>query len=159
MRTTHVFVRLMIVLLAGLSLHAADPVTTQAELDRVKALVGAGALPRNALADAQRSYRGAQLTGTVKATLLKTEISERDIPSMLEAVSELREMARENRRRVIALVEAGAMPTQRLKEVEDEAAFADKQFELAQSRAKLTWAVVGEKGTSPTVHPQPSSPL
>ena len=137
MRTTHVFVSLMIVLLAGLSLHAADPVTTQAELDRVKALAGAGALPRNALADAQRSYRRAQLTGTVKATLLKTEISERDIPSMLEAVSELREMARENRRRVIALVEAGAMPTQRLKEVEDEAAFADKQFELAQSRAKI----------------------
>ena len=56
---------------------------------------------------------------------------------MIEAVGALRDMARENRSRAVALVEAGAMPARSLKQVEEEAAFADKQYEPAQSRAEI----------------------
>ena len=53
-RTIHIRFTLLVVLFVGSTLRAADVVSTQAELDRVKALVGAGALPRKALADAER---------------------------------------------------------------------------------------------------------
>ena len=137
MRTLYVFVMVAMVLVAALPARAADIVSTQAELDRVKALVSAGALPRKALADAERNYRRTELLETVRRTLLKTDLSEKEIPGMLEAVGALREMARENRLRALALVEAGAMPARNLKQVEEEAAFAEKQYELAQSRAKI----------------------
>ena len=138
-RTIHIRFTLLVVLFVGSTLRAADVVSTQAELDRVKALVGAGALPRKALADAERGYRRAQLLEAVRRTLLNTDLSEREIPRMLEAVAALREMARENRLRALALVEAGAMPSRNLKQVEEETAFAEKQFELAESRAKIVW--------------------
>ena len=120
MWTMHVFVRVVIVLLAALSLRAADIVSAKAELDHVKALVGAAALPRNALADAERTHRRTQLLDTVRRTLLKSELSEREIPRMIEAVGALRDMARENRSRAVALGEAGAMPARSLKQVEEE---------------------------------------
>lgn len=137
MRALYVFVMVAVMPAGAFSARAADAVSTQAGLDRVKALVGAGALPRKALADAERGYRRAQLLDAVRGTLLKTDLSEREIPRMLEAVGALREMARESRLRALALVDAGAMPARDLKHIEEETAFAEKQYELAQSRAQI----------------------
>ena len=137
MHSSYVFVMVAMILVAALPARVADIVSAKADLERARALVGAGALPRNALADAERAYRRAQLLETARRTLLKTDLSEKEISGMIEAVGALREMARENRRRGLALVEAGAMPSGNLKQVEEEAAFAEKQYELAQSRAKI----------------------
>jgi hypothetical protein len=116
---------------------AAEPVKSAAELERVRALVEAGALPRRAVSEAEQSLEKSRLVETLHKTLVQRDIVEKQLGPMIEAATRLRDMAREQLATTRRLVEAGAVPIQRL-EIDKEAAdVADRQYELAQTRARL----------------------
>jgi PAS domain-containing protein len=116
---------------------AAEPVKSAAELERVRALVEAGALPRRAVPEAELSLEKSRLVETLQKTLPKRGLTEAELPAMLEAATRLRDLAREQLTLTRSRVEAGALPIKRL-EIDKEAAdAADKQYDLAQTRARL----------------------
>jgi hypothetical protein len=116
---------------------AAEPVKSEAEMERVRALVEAGALPRKALSEGELSLEKSRLLETLRKTLVQRELTEDELPAMLEAATRLRDLAREQLALTRSRVEAGAIPIKRL-EIDKEAAdSADRQFELAQTRARL----------------------
>ena len=116
---------------------AAEPVKSEAELERVRALVEAGALPQRAVSEAELSLEKSRLVETLRKTLLQRELTEDELPAMLEAAKRLRDLAREELVLTRGRVEAGALPVKRL-EIDKEAAdSAEKQYELAQTRARL----------------------
>ncbi len=119
------------------ALPGADPVVAKNELDRVKALVNAGALPRNALVKAQNDLDKANLQQTVRKTLLNTDLTEAQIPEMLRAVTAVRDSARAKLDAGLHLAEEGALPVNALKELREDTEFAEKQYELAHSRARI----------------------
>ncbi len=113
------------------------PVGSAAELERVRALVDAGALPRRALSDAEHTVEKARLAETLRSTLTKRDLTERELPAMLDAAKRLRDMARDNLALTRSRVEAGAIPVKQL-EIDKEASdAADRQYELAETRARL----------------------
>lgn len=121
---------------AGLGL-AADAAQSDAELDRVRALVEAGALPRRAVPEAELTLEKSRLTVTLRKAQSKRDLTEGELPAMLEAATRLRDLAREQLALTRSRVEAGALPVQRLQIDKDAADSADKQYELAQTRARL----------------------
>ena len=133
------FYRSLLLLVASClaPLTAADPIVAKNELDRVKALVNAGALPRNALAKAQDDLDKAKRQETIRKTLLNTDLTEAQIPEMLRAVTAVRDSVRAKLDASLRLVEEGALPVNQLKELREDTEFAEKQYELAQSRAKI----------------------
>jgi hypothetical protein len=121
----------------GTAARAAEPVKSEAEMERLRALVEAGALPRRAVADAELSLEKSRLMATLRKTLLQRELTENELPAMLEAATRLRDLARKQLALTRSRVEAGAWPIKRL-EIDNEAAdSADRQHELAQTRARL----------------------
>lgn len=116
---------------------AAEPVRSEAELERVRALVEAGALPQRAVPEAELSLERSRLVETLQKTLLQRQLTEAELPVMLEAATRLRDLAREQLALTRGRVEAGALPIKRL-EIDKEAAdSAEKQHDLAQTRARL----------------------
>ncbi len=116
---------------------AAESVKSEAELERVRALVEAGALPRRAVSDAEQSLEKAHLIETLQKTLLQRDITEKDLPAMLDAAKRLRDMARDQLALTQARVDAGALPIQQLQADKDALDAADKQYNLAETRARL----------------------
>ena len=131
--------RSLLLLISGCvaALPAADPIVAKNELARVKALVDAGALPRNALARARDDLEKAELQQIIRKTLLNTDLTEARIPEMLRAVTAVRDSARAKLDASLRLVEEGALPVNQLKELREDTEFAEKQYELAHSRAKI----------------------
>lgn len=134
---THLACALLLLAGAVGRISAAEPVTSQAELDRVRALVRAGALPRNAIPEAEQQLEKSRLQKTVQDTLTQRELTEHDLPEMLNAAKRLDEMARDELRLMRGRVEAGALPVNELAGVKERADLAARQYELAQTRARL----------------------
>jgi PAS domain-containing protein len=121
----------------GLAGQTTDPAKADAELERIRALVNAGALPRRALPEAEQSLKKARLSETLRKTLTKRDLTETELPGMLAAARSLRDMARDQLALTRGRVEAGAIPIKQL-EIDKEAAdAADRQYELAETRARL----------------------
>jgi hypothetical protein len=125
------------VLLGTARSQTAEPVKTEAEMERVRALVDAGALPRRAISEADLTLQKSRLVETLQKTLIKRELTPEELPAMLEAATRLRDLAREQLDRTRRHVEAGALPVNRLGVDIEQADQADRQYELAQARAKL----------------------
>jgi hypothetical protein len=115
----------------------ADPPKTDAEVERIRALVNAGALPRRALPEAEQSLEKSRLAETLRKTLTKRDLTEAELPAMLAAAKQLREMARDQLALTRSRVEAGAIPIKQLETENDAADAADRQYELAETRARL----------------------
>lgn len=115
------------------TLHAqVDP-----ELQRVRDLVRAGALPRNALAEAESARLERQYRETLRRTLLSETLEPSEIKTMLDAAKGLERIVRERFELTQMQVEAGVIPAMRLQEALDEFDAAKRQSELAESRANL----------------------
>lgn len=110
----------------------ADP-----ELERVEKLVRAGALPRRALVDAQTEKLKRGYRETLNRTLLSETLEKGELRTMLDAADGLVRIARENLNVVMARVEAGVIPLRHLQEAKDQLAGAERQAELANTRADL----------------------
>ncbi|MXY70701.1 MAG: hypothetical protein F4Y47_19390 [Acidobacteriia bacterium] len=110
----------------------ADP-----ELERVENLVRAGALPRRALVEAQTERLKRGYRETLNRTLLSETLGKGELKLMLDAADGLVRIARENLDLALARVEAGVIPARSLQEAKDELAGAERQAELANTRADL----------------------
>jgi hypothetical protein len=108
----------------------------QAEEERVRALVEAGALPRAALGEAQKAEEKARWEKVLQDTLFQKDMKASQIPAMLEAAEKLRQLARDSLVRSVTLAGAGALPAAKLATAKEQAELADKQYALAQSRAE-----------------------
>ncbi len=112
-------------------------VESEAELRRIEELVAAGALPRLALGKAQREFLQSRYRKTLRRTLLRKNLTEAEIPAMLDAAEGLRNVAKERLETATKQAEAGALPVRQLNEAVEELKSAERQLELAESRAKL----------------------
>lgn len=112
-------------------------VETEAELRRIEELVAAGALPRRALGRAQREFLQSGYRKTLRRTLLKEDLSEAEIPAMLDAAKGLRDAAKEHLDTVMKQVDAGVLPFRQLAEATEALESARRQLGLAETRADL----------------------
>lgn len=124
-------------ILAVVSLRAADVAAAEAELRRTEALVEAGAAPKSALEAARRRLQDARLDQFLRDTLYSGNVTPDQVPEMLRAASELRARAAEALAAQEKLVSEGVQTTGTLERPRQDLAHADRQLELAQSRAKL----------------------
>lgn len=124
-----------LLVLAG-SLMGAEPAESQAEQERLRELVKAGAVPRAALHKAERDAEQSRWEQTLRETLFRADLTATQLPAMLDAAGKLRERARENLSQSLRLAEAGALPVAKLDEERKRTEVAEKQYDLAQSRAE-----------------------
>lgn len=108
-----------------------------AELQRVRDLVRAGALPRNALVEAESRHLERRYRETLRRTLLSDSLDPLEIETMLDAANGLQRIVQERFDRVQAQVNAQVVPVNRLQEAKDQLDAARRQTELAESRANL----------------------
>lgn len=116
-----------------------DPEVARARLDlnRVRALVETGALPRAQLQKAQDAVDDAIDAVAIRTSIYSQDLTEDQAKQLVAAANrrfERREKAFENARK---LVEAGAMPAQSLNNLRQEMDFARKECGLAATRADL----------------------
>ena len=123
--------------LLGLVSVAATNAQADPELERVENLVRAGALPRRALIEAQTERLKRGYRETLSRTLLSETLKKGELKTMLDAADGLVRIARENLNIVMARVEAGVVPLRLLQEAKDELSGAERQAELANTRADL----------------------
>ncbi len=128
---------LFFVLALAITLGGADVSTAEANLKRVQALVEAGAAPPAALKAAEQQLHDAQNEDVLRRTLYSGNVTPEDVPEMLRAASELRDRAGEALAAQQKLVAGGVVPAKSLESSEQDQARAERQWELAQSRARL----------------------
>ena len=127
-------------LVAALSVLPASPAdvfSAQAELDRVKALIRAGALPQRALQDAERALEQARFEESLRRTQRATEVTTGDLAELRTALERLRTLTRDEAARNRALFEAGVLPPRQYRLSEERAELAEKQYQLAEERARI----------------------
>ena len=110
----------------------ADP-----ELQRVRDLVRAGALPRKALVEAETANLERRYRETLRRTLLSETLDQSEVRTMLDAARGLEGIHRERFNLVMMQVEARVVPVNRLRAAKDALDAAERQAELAESRANL----------------------
>jgi hypothetical protein len=115
----------------------ADVLSAEANLRKAQALVEAGAAPRAALQAAERELQDARDEELLRRTLYASEVSLADVPAMLRAVTGLRERATQTLAEQQKLVAEGVAAAPTLEKPMQDLAFAERQAELAQSRAKV----------------------
>ena len=116
---------------------AADVASAERNLKRVQRLVEEGAASASALKAAEDQLRDARNEDVLKKTLYAGDVAAEQVPEMLRAAAELRARASEAAANQEKLVTAGVAPRPSLKRFQEDRAAADRQWELAQSRAKL----------------------
>ncbi len=108
-----------------------------ADLQRVRDLVKAGALPRKALVEAESRRLERRYRETLRRTLLSEKLDPLELETMLDAAKGLQRIVQERFDTVLAQVNAQVVPANRLREAKDQLDAAKRQAELAESRANL----------------------
>ena len=116
---------------------AALSAQADADLQRVRDLVRAGALPRKALVEAESAHLERGYRETLRRTLLSDSLKPEELATMLDAANGLQRIVQERFDRVMAQVNAQVVPANRLQEAKDQLDAAKRQVELAESRANL----------------------
>jgi hypothetical protein len=128
-------------LLFGTSLLAQNgqvpPVSGDPEIERLRALVEAGVLPPAELAKAQKEADRARLEAMVRALLQQPDLLPDQTTELVRGAAELQKTEFEALKRQQELISAGAVPPNSLAAFRDRLTFADKQLELAMTRARL----------------------
>ena len=122
-----------------LALAATPALVAQAdpELQRVRDLVRAGALPRTALVEAENESLERRYRETLRRTLMSEDLEPSELKIMLDAAAGLEKIAQERLDRVMVQFKAGAAPAKRLQVAKDGLSVAQRQSELASTRADL----------------------
>jgi hypothetical protein len=115
----------------------ADVPSAEANLRRVEALVAAGAAPRAALHAAERELQNARDEELLRRTLYSSNIALESVAEMLRAASGIRDRAAAALAAQEELVAEGIAAAQTLDKPRQELAYAERQWELTRSRARL----------------------
>ena len=116
---------------------AAQSGSESAERERIRALVEAGALPRNALTDLDRGQEKQRLQQELRALSGKSNLTTDEIPKLLDAAKRLRDLTKDEFEQTLARVDAGAIPRNELEPSKEAYDSAQKLLELAETRARL----------------------
>jgi hypothetical protein len=122
-------------LLAQTGEPAAGP--SDPEIERLRALVEAGVIPPAQLAKAQQDAHRARLEVLVRRLLQQPDLLPNQTTDLLRGAAELQKAEFEALKRQQDLISIGAAAPNSLVAFRDRLTFADKQFELATSRARL----------------------
>lgn len=122
-------------LAVGLPAVAQEP--PAAELERTRALVEAGALPRAALSRAQDDAERRKLEKRLRELSAKRDLTLAEVPELVQAAAKLVDLARAELRRVQSLVDAGAVPPRDLEPAKQRADSAVEMRDLVETRARL----------------------
>jgi hypothetical protein len=128
-------------LLFGASLLAqtgeATPGSSDPEIERLRALVDAGVIPPAQLAKAQQDADRTRLEALVRTLLQQPDLLPDQTTELLRAAAGLQKVEFEALKRQQELISVGAVPPNSLVAIRDRLTFADKQLELAITRARL----------------------
>ena len=109
----------------------------QAEIDRLRALVEAGAAPRAELERAEREMADASDAAFLRRTLYGPDLTEEQLEPMIETARRRMERRREELAAARKLVEEGVASQLSLGPYLEDLDRARKEFDLAESRARL----------------------
>lgn len=127
-------------LLFGVSLLAQSvdaPAPSNPEIERLRALVEAGVIPRAQLAKAEQEAERTRLDELVRRLMQQPELLPDQTTELVRSAAALQKAEYEAFKRQQDLVSAGAMPPNSLTAFRDRLAFVDKQLELALTRTRL----------------------
>lgn len=116
---------------------SAQIASESAERERIRALVEAGAMPRNALADLDRTLEKQRLQKELRTLSGKRDLTLEEIPKLLDAAKRLRDLTKDEFEQILARVDAGAVPRNELEPVKEAYDSAEKLLELAETRGRL----------------------
>ena len=108
-----------------------------AERQRIRALVEAGAMPRQALADVDRDLEKQRLQKELRTLSGKSDLSLDEIAKLLDAAKRLRDLTKDEFETMLARVDAGAVPRNELEPAKEAYDSAQKLLELAETRGRL----------------------
>jgi hypothetical protein len=115
----------------------APPAPSDPEIERLRALVEAGVIPPAQLAKAQQDANRTRLEALVRRLLQRADLLPDQTTELLHAAAELQKTEFEALKRQQELISIGAVPPNSLVDFRDRLIFADKQLELAMTRARL----------------------
>lgn len=113
------------------------PAPNDPEIERLRALVEAGVIPPAQLAKAQKDADRIRLEARVRRLLQQPDLLPDQTTELLRAAAELQKTEFEALKRQQELISAGAAPPNSLVAFRDRLTFADKQLDLAMTRARL----------------------
>jgi hypothetical protein len=143
------FLLLMVcsVLLVGQAVPPADPASQSEDPDvlrarlniqRLRAMVEAGALPRVQLEQAEDALGDAQDMAVLRHTMYGQDITQEQADEMVAAAQRRLDRRQKQLDRVRGLIDSGIAAKNDLDPLVDQVGFARKQYDLAVSRANLT---------------------
>ncbi len=116
-----------------------DPLLSHAksEVEKVRTMVESGVLPRNQLQKAEADLADAHDANLLRHTLYGQDLTVEQAGEMVAAAQRRLDRRKQAISNAEALVSAGAASQQSLEALEQDVASSKKEFELAESRAKL----------------------
>ena len=132
----------LLVCACGLALHAQtadDPEVTHAQssLDKMRALVAAGAAPRNQLEKAEEQMADARDAAFLRKTIYGQDLTADEAEEMIAAAGRRLSRREKGFDEARKLVESGVAPQISLSNAMDDLRVAKKEYDLAESRAAL----------------------
>jgi hypothetical protein len=118
---------------------APELVRARAEIERVRSLVEAGAVPRLELDRAEAQLLDAEDAAFLRTTLYGGDLTEAQADDMIAVANRRLERRKEALARAKQLVHEGVLPPVGLTSYVEEFDRSRKEVDLAESRARLTW--------------------
>jgi hypothetical protein len=109
----------------------------QIELNRIRVMVETGALPRVALQKAEAAVTDAQDAATIRKSIYNQDLTQEQADDLVAAAARRFERRKKAFDDAKNLVDLGVMPSQSLTSPLQEMDFARKEYDLADTRAKL----------------------
>ncbi|MGA2577051.1 MAG: hypothetical protein ABSH24_13615 [Bryobacteraceae bacterium] len=121
-----------------------DPDVLRARLNiqRLRAQVEAGALPRVRLEEAEDALGDAQDLAVLRRTMYGQDITEEQAAEMVAAAQRRLDRRQKRLERIRPLIDSGIAARNDLDPLEDQVGFARKEYDLAVSRANLNHELV-----------------
>lgn len=113
------------------------PEPSDPEIERLRALVKEGVIPPAQLAKAQQDADRIRLEALVRRLLQQPDLLPDQTTELLRAAADLQKAEFAALKRQQELIEIGAVPPNSLVAFRDRLTFADKQLDLAMTRARL----------------------
>ncbi len=114
-----------------------DVARAQIELNRIRAMVETGALPRVQLQKAAAAVADAQDAATIRKNIYNQDLTQDQADDLVAAAARRFERRKKAFDDAKNLVDLGVMPSQSLASPLEEMDFARKEYDLANTRAKL----------------------
>jgi hypothetical protein len=127
---------------AGSASEDPDVLRARLNIQRLRALVGAGAIPRVQLEQAEDALDDAQDMAVLRRTMYGQDITEEQSNEMLAAAQRRLERRQKQLDRVRGLIASGIVAKNDLDPLVEQVDFARKEYDLAVSRANLNHELV-----------------